>query len=170
MTEPPGPQTSDGGTSRHSQRLSALVGRWRSEGFMVANPDVRISGTDTYELLPGGYFLVHHVDVVVGDRPVVAIEIIGEYDAASDSFAARAYDNDGNVTVMQARDDDDGVWHFTGGSDIAHGAQPDAEPPGAVRSTLTIDSDGMRMHAHWELADEAGEWQQWMDMTFTRAG
>ena len=170
MTEPPGPQTSDGGTSRHSQRLSALVGRWRSEGFMVANPDVRISGTDTYELLPGGYFLVHHVDVVVGDRPVVAIEIIGEYDAASDSFAARAYDNDGNVTVMQARDDYDGVWHFTGGSDIAHGAQPDAEPPGAVRSTLTIDSDGMRMHAHWELADEAGEWQQWMDMTFTRAG
>ena len=63
-----------------------------------------VEGTDVYEWLPGGFFLVHHVDVVVGDQPVQAIEIIG-----------RAYDNLGNVTAMRARVDDDGVWTFTGG-------------------------------------------------------
>jgi hypothetical protein len=166
MTAPTGPGASEVRTSPHSRRLSTLVGRWRSEGFLVADPDVRIRGTDAYELLPGGHFLVHHVDVVVGDRPVVAIEIIGEYDEASDSFAARSYDNDGNVTVMQARDEEAGVWHFLGGADIAPAAQRGAEPPGAVRSTLTIDPDGLRMHADWELADEPGEWRPWMDMTF----
>jgi hypothetical protein len=30
---------------------------------------------------PGGFFLVHHVDVVVGNQKVQAIELIGEYDS-----------------------------------------------------------------------------------------
>jgi hypothetical protein len=53
----PGPET---------RRLGALVGRWRSEGHVVGEPSVPIEGTDIYEWLPGGFFLVHHVDVVVG--------------------------------------------------------------------------------------------------------
>jgi hypothetical protein len=61
----------------------------------------------------GGFFLVHHVDVVIGDQTVQAIELIGEYDPASDSFTARAYDNEGNVTIMRATVDEYGVWTFT---------------------------------------------------------
>ena len=52
------------------------------------DPDIPVAGTDTYEVLPGGYFLVHHVDVTVGDKPVRAIEIIGEPDAVSGGFLA----------------------------------------------------------------------------------
>jgi hypothetical protein len=53
-----------------TQRLGALVGRWRSRGHVVADPPVPIVGTDIYELLPGGFFLIHHVDVVVGQQKV----------------------------------------------------------------------------------------------------
>jgi hypothetical protein len=88
--------------SPQTQRLGALVGRWRSEGRIVGEVPVPITGTDTYEWLPGGFFLVHHVDVVIGDQRVQAIELIGEYDPATDSFTARAYDNQGNVTIMRA--------------------------------------------------------------------
>jgi len=152
-----------------AQRLGALAGRWRSEGYLVADPAVRIAGTDTYEWLPGGFFLVHHVDVVVGDRPVQALEMIGEYDAATESFTARAYDNEGNVTVMQARVDESGVWTFTGGADVAPAAQPsDAGSQGGVRSTLTISSDGTGMSAKWERTDDGSRWHPWMEMTFTR--
>src|SRR5215831_20891130 len=80
----PGPET---------QRLGALVGRWRSEGHIVGEVPVPITGTDTYEWLAGGFFLVHHVDVVIGEQAVQAIELIGEYDPANDSFTARSYDN-----------------------------------------------------------------------------
>ncbi|HET6918756.1 MAG TPA: hypothetical protein VFI46_04735, partial [Jiangellaceae bacterium] len=95
--------------------------------------------------------------------------VIGEYDAATESFTARAYDNEGNVTVMQARVDESGVWTFTGGADVAPAAQPsDASSQGGVRSTLTISSDGTGMSAKWERTDDGSRWHPWMDMTFTR--
>jgi hypothetical protein len=151
------------------QRLGALVGRWRSQGHIVSDPPVPITGTDSYEWLPGGFFLVHHVDVVIGDQQVQALELIGEYDPATDSFTARAYDNLGNVTMMQARIDDQGVWRFTGGGDVAAVARPaSAEAGGAVRSTLTISPDRAGMTARWERSDDGASWQPWMDMNFTR--
>jgi Protein of unknown function (DUF1579) len=87
------------------QRLGALVGRWRSQGHIVGDSPVPITGTGSYQWLPGGFFLVHHVDVMVGDQPVQALELIGEYDPATDSFTARAY-NLGNITIMQTRVDE----------------------------------------------------------------
>ena len=156
----PGPET---------RRLGALVGRWRSEGHVVGEPPVPIEGTDVYEWLPGEFFLVHHVDVVVGDQKVQAIEIIGEYDPAADSFIGRAYDNLGNVTIMHARVDDGGVWTFTGAGDVAPAARPSsADGGGAVRSTLTVSPDKRNMTARWERSDDGSAWQPWMRMLFTR--
>jgi hypothetical protein len=67
----------------------SIAGRWATDGHMIADPPVSVSGFDTYEVLAGGYFLVHHVDVQVGDQSVRAIEIIGELDPSSDGFLAR---------------------------------------------------------------------------------
>jgi hypothetical protein len=151
------------------QRLGALVGRWRSEGHIVGDPAVPITGTDVYEWLAGGFFLVHHVDVVIGPQQVQALELIGEYDPATDAFTARAYDNQGNITIMQARVDKQGVWRFTGGGDVASVARPaSADASGAVRSTLTISPNRSGMTARWERSDDGVSWQRWMDMTFTR--
>ena len=66
--------------SPQTQRLGALVGRWRSEGHIVGDQPVPITGTDIYEWLAGGFFLVHHVDVVIGEQRVQAMELIGPYD------------------------------------------------------------------------------------------
>jgi hypothetical protein len=154
---------------QQTRRLGALVGRWRSEGHVVGEPPVPIEGTDIYEWLPGGYFLVHHVDVVVGDQKVQAIEIIGQHDPATDSFLGRAYDNLGNVTTMRASVDDDGVWTFAGAGDVAPVARPaSADASGAVRSTLTVSPDKRSMTARWERSDDGAAWQPWMHMRFTR--
>ena len=155
--------------SSEIQRLGALVGRWRSKGHIVGDAAVPITGTDIYEWLPGGFFLVHHVDVMVGEQKVQAVEIIGEYDPATDSYTGRAYDNQGNITVMRARVDDNGVWTFTGGGDVAPVARPSsADATGAVRSTLTVSADSSSMTAKWERSDDGSTWQPWMNMTFTR--
>lgn len=42
---------------------------------------------------------MHHVDVMVGGRPVRAIEIIGERDG--EAFLARSFDGEGNMEVMR---------------------------------------------------------------------
>ena len=155
--------------SQQTQRLGALVGRWRSEGHIVGDQPVPITGTDIYEWLAGGFFLVHHVDVVIGEQRVQALELIGPYDPATDAFTARAYDNLGSITVMRARVDEQGVWRFTGGADVAPVARPAAaDASGAVRSTLTVSADRSGMTARWERSDDGASWQPWMDMTFTR--
>jgi len=152
-----------------AQRLGALVGRWRSEGYLVDDPHVRIHGTDTYALLPGGTFLVHYVDVLVGSQPVQAVELISPDESAAGTFTARAYDHLGTVTVMQASVDAAGVWTFTGGSDVAPAARSGAPAPeAAARSTLTVSDDRTQMAALWERTDDGATWQPWMDMTFTR--
>jgi len=73
--------------------------------------------------------------VVIGQQRVQALELLGEYDPATGSFTARAYDNLGNVTVMQASVDEHSVWRFTGGGDAAP-VRPaaDAGGPFALRS------------------------------------
>jgi Protein of unknown function (DUF1579) len=140
-----------------TRRLEVLVGRWNSEGRTVPGPSepaIRITGTDTYEWLAGGFFLVHRVDVCVGGEHVEVLELIGPYDHPERSYPMRSFDNQGNYATMTARVDDDGVWTFTGASE---------------RATLTIGDDGTTMTARWERSDDGSTWRHWMDMRFTKA-
>jgi hypothetical protein len=137
-------------------------------GYVIGEPDLPVVGVDNYEALPGGYFVVHYVDVIVGDRHVQAIEIIGEPDRASGGFLAQSFDGDGNTELMLLTIDDDGVFHFTGGPQVAPAAQPTDASTDRVRSTLTIAQDGQSMTAQWERSDDGTNWQPWMDISFTR--
>lgn len=150
-------------------RLHTIAGRWETSGHVIGEPEVPVVGTDTYQVLPGGYFLVHHVDVTVGEHPVRAIEIIGEPDAESGGFLARSFDSDGNAELMHVTIDNDGVFHFTGGAEVAAVAQPTDGPTARVRSALTIAEDGQSMAALWERSEDGTNWQHWMDISFRRS-
>lgn len=156
--------------SSATRRLDALVGRWSTEGRVVAadSEPVPVSGTDTYEWLDGSFFIVHHIDVVVGRERVVGIEMIGEHDPATDTYAARSYDNRGDVVDMTVSVDKDGVWTFTGGPDAAAAAAPiDTAEEDRVRSTLRIASDRRTMTAEWERSTDGSSWRPWMHVNFT---
>jgi hypothetical protein len=134
------------------QRLQPLVGRWRSSGSTVDG--VRIDGTDVYEWLPGGGFLVHHVDVRMGEDRVQVLELIGDPDpAAGGRLRMRAFDNEGRYGEMVASVDEAGVWTFAGDT---------------MRSRLTIDPAGRRMTATWERSPDGTTWSHWMDLAFAR--
>lgn len=148
-------------------RLHAIAGRWDTSGYVVGVPRIPIVGTDIYEVFAGGYFLVHRVDVMVGEHPVRAIEIIGEPDRAG-GFVARSFDDDGNVELMHLAIDDSGVFHFGGGPEIASAARPANSPPEHVRSTLTVAEDRGSMTALWERSEDGSSWHPWMDISFRR--
>lgn len=153
---------------RERERLWSIAGEWATDGHVVDDLPVPVKGTDTYEVLAGRYFLVHHVDVTVGDQEVRAIEVIGEPASDGAGFLARSFDNQGNAEVMLVTVDDEGVFHFTGGPEVAAAAQPADAMTARVRSTLTVASDRRSMTALWERSEDGHSWEPWMNIMFTR--
>jgi hypothetical protein len=150
--------------------LDPIAGNWRTEGRVLGS-DLSIRGSDRYEWLAGGYFLIHYVDVFVGDQKVDAIEVIGEYDEGRAAFVARSFDNEGAVATMLVQVESFGVLTFTGGSDVAPAAKTDqAAPTDHVRSTLRVADDRQSMTALWERSRNGQEWTPWMDVRFSRQG
>lgn len=104
------------------KRLEIFVGEWKTEGEILASeagPASRLVAVDRYEWLPGGFFLLHHVNGRMGDVEVKALEIIG-YDPSSQTYTTHSFDNHGNSSAYQAslRDRD---WKNTGESERFNG-------------------------------------------------
>jgi hypothetical protein len=122
--------------SSNLKLLDVLVGKWNTTGEVRATsttPASTIVGTDTYEWTLGNFFLLHRVDVNIGQQKVEAIELIGDYESANQTYSMRSFDNQGKFATMQAKVDQGDTWTFTGESE---------------RTTLTIHEDGHHMKAH----------------------
>jgi hypothetical protein len=136
-------------------KLSALVGTWKAHGRTIeraGHPAVEFVGTDTYEWLPGGFFLNHRTDGYLGNKKIDALEIIGPYDPERGCYRMRSFDQAGDVIDWEARAGKDGVWIFTGPT---------------MRAMLTLDVDGKRGTAFWEALED-GQWVPFMDLTLSR--
>ncbi|GGG52236.1 hypothetical protein GCM10011374_13730 [Kocuria dechangensis] len=132
--------------------LTPLRGLWRTSGHVLDGSGRRtaeITGTDEYELMTGGQWLIHRVDVLVGGARTVALELIGD-PGEDGTFAMRAFDGSGAYDEMRLSVADGGVLHLAGEG---------------VRSTLRVDRDAME--ALWER-DDGVRWVPWMEMRFDR--
>jgi hypothetical protein len=137
------------------ERLASFVGRWKTAGQVLASgsaPALEIAGIDEYEWMPGGFFLLHRVDVRIGGERVQALEIIG-WDAKRGRYFMRSFDSQGGTAEMHASVRD-GTWTFDG----------DAE-----RFTGAFSDGGETLSGRWERRD--GErWLPWMDVRLKKAG
>lgn len=138
------------------ERLNVFVGKWNTEGVIKASPSGegatdQLKAVDIYEWLPGGYFLIHHVDGHMGKDEVKAIEIIG-YDASSQSYTTQSYDNQGNINAYQANLLDR-TWTILGKSE---------------RFTGMFSEDNNTLTGSWELSNDGKNWVQWMDIKLTK--
>jgi hypothetical protein len=140
-----------------NSRLDVLIGTWRTQGEILGDDGSTtistIEGTDTYEWL-GRFFVIHRVDVQMGDDHVEGLEVIGGYEPQTGAYPTRAYDNQGGIQTSTATVDDDGVWTFG-----AAGA----------KATLRVAEDGQSMSAEWVLTEDDGAtWRPWMHPRLTR--
>lgn len=132
-----------------------IIGRWRTSGSVLDEQGAvtaAIEGTDSYEWMVGGHWVIHRVDVLMGEDRAEVLELIGGHDADTDSYAMRAFDGSGSFSTMSAHRGDAGSWSFRGDG---------------VRATLW--PDGPCMTARWEREHSPGSWIRWMDMAFTLA-
>jgi hypothetical protein len=138
------------------ERLEALIGRWRTEGWTreaPGAPAARIDAVDTYERLPGGA-LLHLVDARVGDQEVEGAELIG-HDPERQTYLTQYFGSDGPTAYEATLTEEDGalVWRMRSAAD---------------RFTGRFSDDGNSITGHWEAVEAESNWRPWMDITLTR--
>jgi Protein of unknown function (DUF1579) len=140
------------------QRLNVFVGTWHTEGQQregPIGPAASIRALETYEWLPGEFFLVHRFKGRVGDGEAECIEII-RYDAQSQSYPTHTFYNNGLANEWQSHERDGtwtlaGDWHMQGKSV-------------KVRCTTAFTDAGHAMRRTWEQSCDGSSWETFWDV------
>ena len=137
--------------SRITARVRAvMVGIWKTrEGASM--PAVEFSGTDSYEWLQGGFFLLHRVDVLMGDRRVIGVETIW-FDPARRCYRTHFVDVEGQTSTYEAQLDGR-EWTLASLAD---------------RFAGHFSEDWATISGRWERTVGDADWEPWMDVTLTR--
>ncbi len=139
----------------HLEALHFLIGSWETTGEIqpeAENKGTIIRGTDIYELVLGGHFILHQADVIMDNKRVTVIEMIGEYDPIDESWQMRSFDNQGLYSLMKASLKED-YLQITGNN---------------MRARLSKSEDAAVMFANWEKSEDGETWEPWMELKFTR--
>lgn len=132
--------------------LEVLVGRWINDGHTVATPQAPsqpIRTSDTYELAPGGFFIVHSAFGAIGDTPVGGVEIIG---VDGDAYFSTFYDSFGNRHDSRLTFDGDVLRWL-------------AE---RTRSTVRLLDEGRTQECLHEASADGVNWQPTMEVTLRK--
>jgi len=79
------------------KRLDILIGTWDLTGRTLDSDEDNITGWNTFEWLPGGFFLKSTGEINFKGALIQSLEIIG-YDPENDTFPSSVYSNmDGKV-------------------------------------------------------------------------
>ncbi|MBC7988725.1 MAG: nuclear transport factor 2 family protein [Luteimonas sp.] len=158
MTEP---STSKSTSPSAAHRLlDVFVGTWRvgghsfGEGQQADNPRasaVPWKGEQTYDWLPGGFFLRNRGHAAVGSRTLISTEIVG-YDKAKAGYLSNLFDNSGFHPDYQGSVDGD-VWTFS-----AAGS----------RSRLAFSDENRKLEINWEWRNDGSDWLPLCDLVATR--
>lgn len=135
--------------SKH-RALSVFAGKWITQGTIRATEDAasaEMRAIDRYEWLPGGFFLLHKVDALIGRTVSQSIEVIG-YDAQQACYVTRSYDDQGTTDGFTARLKGR-AWSIDGER---------------VRFRGAFDAGGSLLGGTWEQRSAEGQWTPWMDI------
>jgi hypothetical protein len=150
---------------RELKRLAPLLGTWTAEGHTqdgVYGPGVPVTSTETFRWLDGGYFLVQEYETTFGEEPTQRGVVYWGYDAEASRFRLFFFSNNGPFTEEGSRYEGtvaDGRLTFVGPARY----QYELDEEGKIKT----NADGTLSVAWW-VRDEQGEWQPWMDNTFSK--
>ena len=136
-------------------KIDFLIGTWKTQGVVLGNntvPEVHFEGTDTYEWVCGGSFILHTVDVLMGNERINTIEVVG-FDRAYNNYSFRSFDSNGNFLKMHGSFNDTGAFVVITEN---------------MRSTLTVNQPGKMMSAFWEQSKDGDIWEPWMSLTLAK--
>ena len=115
------------------KRLDVLIGTWDLKGRTLDSDADNITGWNTFEWLPGGFFLKSTGEIDFKGDKIQSLEIIG-YDPSSDTFPSSVYSNmDGSILPYHWDVQGDRVTHSDKSS----------------KYTGTLSEDGKTLSGGW---------------------
>jgi hypothetical protein len=145
------------------QRLEVFLGKWTQEGQAQVSPygpAGKVTSTDTYEWLPGGFFMLHRWEARQGTVEFKATEILG-YDAHNRVYTSRVFDNFGNSALWKATLHGN-TWTWTGDSEV--GGKPLKE-----RCTFAFGNPATSFSLKCAYSTDGAKWLPNFELTSTRA-
>ena len=105
--------------SPEHQRLEVFLGKWTQVGEAQASPygpAAKLTSTDTYEWMPGGFFMLHRWEAKQGAVDLKGTEILG-YDFRNRVYTSHTFDNFGNSGSFKGTVQGN-TWTVTGDSEV----------------------------------------------------
>jgi hypothetical protein len=138
------------------ERLSVFIGKWNAEGQnkegAPVSPGARVTASETYEWLPGEFFVVARGEMFFGNDALKSIAVIG-YDALSQQYVMHQFDSMGYSRVYRGGVRDT-TWKFTGEHE---------------RAAFTMGDNGNTMTIRWDRTDDGSNWLPLCELNATRA-
>ena len=140
-------------TAEH-ELLNVFLGRWKVEGQNKAAapvaPNTPVVGEESYEWLPGRFFIVYYWNRHFGENAHLGIGTIG-YDPVKHTYTMQNYDNMGYARTYTGGLNN-GIWLFTGDNE---------------RVTIAFEGDGT-MKAKWDILSDDSDWLPLCELTETK--
>jgi hypothetical protein len=133
-------------------RMSIFAGRWQAEG-QSHEPEGRMIADETWEWLPGGFFLTCRFFAHIGELEHKGIGYLA-WDGARGVHTCRLIDNLGYDRLYDLSANGR-VWTFRGERE---------------RATYDFAEDGQSIDIRWEVRGEARDWRPLCDLKATRTG
>lgn len=131
------------------EKWQAFIGTWKTEGETTTGD--KITGFDSYEWFPGNFFVIHKVDVKMGEEHIQGMEIIS-YDATTGKYPMQYYNNKGDTSLSQATENN-GKWNITGEKE---------------RLAFSITENGNVIAGTWEGSEDGKTWAPIMNIKLTK--
>jgi hypothetical protein len=133
-----------------------FIGRWITQGHRIdraGEPAGSILASDIYAWVPGGFFVVHFAEALIGQVSGGGVEIMG-FDPSTQRYWSQFFDSQGNASTSElALDGEQWTWQRED-----------------TRCRATFGADGRMQTGHHEQRNEDGEWVPSMDVVLTKVG
>lgn len=137
------------------KQFEVLIGEWTTVGTHPGFP-AAVHGRSSFEWLRDGVLLVWHFEWE-HPGPPSALSVIGHDDADSPDTCTMLYADERGVARIYRMSLAGGGWKMWRDSEGF-----------SQRMTGTISADGNTIRVHGELSRDGSQWEQDLDVTYTR--
>lgn len=129
-----------------------LIGIWKTKGIILSDrSNLKLEGTDTYELMLDGNYILHKADVLMGNEKSETFEII-ELDNSPDKAKMQYFNSKGESGVM---------------SSSLNGANFNIDG-NRIKFRGTITDENAEIIGNWYLQTEANDWKEFIELKLTK--
>jgi hypothetical protein len=135
-----------------SSNFKRLIGVWITSGTVLQDgKTLTLEGTDSYEIVLDGWYILHKANVTMGDQKSETFELIS-LDETDGAAKMQYFNSKGESDLMSGHISNDD--YFISGD--------------RLKFSGTIGRDDSEIIGSWYLLTEGKQWKQFIEMKLTK--